>query len=91
MKRYKVVQVSSVEAFETSLNELAQAGWKVISSNMAPLPGVVNNEFAYFALLESTPIEEELKQMMEENLDALNGTLDSLDSLDNVDLSPSAN
>ncbi|WP_162051620.1 hypothetical protein [Pontibacter pamirensis] len=90
MKRYKVLQVSSAEAFETSLNELAHAGWKVITANMAPLSEAADDDFVYFALLESAPIEEGLKQLMEENtdeLDALNG----LDSLDNVGLSPSAN
>ncbi|GAB3541013.1 hypothetical protein GCM10027443_39710 [Pontibacter brevis] len=87
MKKYKVVQVHSAGAFETSLNELAQAGWKVIASNMATLPEAADDDFVYFALLESAPIEEELKQMIEENTDEL----DALDSLDNVDLSPSAN
>ncbi|MFD3001210.1 hypothetical protein ACFS7Z_12600 [Pontibacter toksunensis] len=90
MKQYKVVQVSSAEAFETSLNELAQAGWKVIASNMAPLPAAAEDDFVYFALLENTPIEAGLKQMMEENAGELDA-LDALDSLDSVDLSPSAN
>lgn len=99
MKKYKVVQVSSAEVFEISLNELAQAGWKVISSNVAPLPEAANDDFVYFALLESMPIETELKQLVEENsdelsaLDALDGqdSLEGLDSIDNVDISPSAN
>lgn len=91
MKKYKAVKVTSAEAYETSLNELSQAGWKVIAANMAPLPGATD-EFVYFALLENTPIEDELKQMVEENTNDLDGNLDgSLDSLDNVDLSPSAN
>lgn len=90
MKQYKVVQVSSAEAFETSLNELAQAGWKVVASNMAPLPDAADDDFVYFALLENAPIEAELKQMMEENAGEMDA-LDGLESLDNIDLSPSAN
>ena len=87
MKKYKVVQVSNLEAFETSLNELAQTGWKIINSNLAFSPSG-SNEPVYFALLESTPIEEELKHMMEENTDSLDNINNSLN---NITLSPSAN
>lgn len=90
MKKYKVVQVSSAEAFELSLNELTMAGWKVITANIAPLPTAAGNEFVYFALLESAPIEAELKQMLEENINELDG-LEGLDSIENVDFSPSDN
>ncbi|WP_026462163.1 hypothetical protein [Adhaeribacter aquaticus] len=80
MKKYKVVKLQSAESFETSLNELAQAGWKVVSSNMA-YPNIGSDEAVYFALLENTSIEDELKQMLEENNEGL----------ENVNLSPSAN
>lgn len=93
MKRYKVLQVSSAEAFETSLNELAHAGWKLITANMASLPDAADDDFAYFALMENVPIETELQQLMEENSDELNAldTLDGQNSHDTVDLSPSDN
>ena len=84
MKKYKVVQVSSAEAFENSLNELSQAGWKVISANVT-FPVVVENTLIYFALLESFPLETELKHMLEENADEITG------ELDNLGLSPSIN
>ncbi|MCC9165845.1 hypothetical protein [Pontibacter harenae] len=80
MRKYKVVQVTSAEAFETSLNELAQAGWKVVSSNMA-FSGAVEPTAVYYALLKSTPIEDELKQLMEKNDE----------SIEDVNLSPSSN
>jgi len=84
MKKYKVVQVSSAEAFETSLNELAQAGWKVISANLT-FPVAAENTLIYFALMESFPLETELKQMMEEN------SADITDEMDTLGLSPSIN
>ena len=80
MKTYKVVKVNDAEAFESNLNELAQAGWKVVNANLT-YSADKENLPTYFALLENTPIEDELKQMMEENSD----------ELDNIDLSPSAN
>ena len=84
MKKYKVVQVSSAEAFENSLNELSQAGWKVISANVT-FPVVVENTLIYFALLESFPLETELKHMLEENADEIT------EEFDNLGLSPSVN
>ena len=84
MKVYKVVQVSSAEAFETSLNELAQAGWKVISANIT-FPVAAENTLIYFALMESFPLETELKQMMEEN------AADITEEMDHLGISPSVN
>ena len=80
MKNYRVVQVTSAEAFETSLSDLAQLGWTVISANMA-YQGDAKKTATYFALLESAPIEAEIKQMLETRTD----------ELDDIDLSPSAN
>ncbi|WP_187264246.1 hypothetical protein [Pontibacter beigongshangensis] len=80
MKTYKVVKVNDAESFESNLNDLAQAGWKVVNANLA-FAGGTDETPTYFALLENKSIEDELKQMMEENSD----------ELDNIDLSPSAN
>ncbi|WP_114778226.1 hypothetical protein [Botryobacter ruber] len=80
MKSYRVVQVTSAEAFETSLNDLAQLGWTVVAANMA-YQGDARQMATYFALLESAPLEPELKQMLETRTD----------ELDDIDLSPSAN
>ena len=84
MKIYKVVKVSSAEAFETSLNELAQAGWKVVSANVT-FPVTAENTPVYFALMESFPLETELKHMIEENV------ADIAEEIDNLGISPSVN
>ncbi len=80
MKKYKVLKVDSAEAFETGLNSLAQAGWKVIAANIAH-PRPENDEITYFALLVMNDVDVELKQLMEENIEELN----------NLDLNPSDN
>ncbi|TXK50809.1 hypothetical protein FVR03_03915 [Pontibacter qinzhouensis] len=81
MKTYKVVKVTAAETFETSLNELSQAGWKVVNANLV-FANDTNNTPTYFALLENTPLEDELKQMVEENPEEL---------LNDMGLSPSSN
>jgi hypothetical protein len=80
MKKYKVVKLDSAEAFEIALNGLANEGWKVISANMA-YSDPQNNEVTYFALLVMNDIDVELKQLMEENTNAL----------EDIDLNPSPN
>ena len=66
MKKFKVVQVGSAETFESRLNELVASGYKVVTANLAYPAGT---DPVYFALLESSPVDEELKQMLAENTD----------------------
>ncbi|MFT2007341.1 hypothetical protein ACMA1I_01575 [Pontibacter sp. 13R65] len=80
MKTYKVLKTADAEAFETNLNELAKVGWKVVNANLA-FAGDADNTTIYFALLENAPIDDELKQLIEENTD----------EIESLGLSPSAN
>ncbi len=80
MKKYKVLKTSSAESFETELNSLAKAGWKVISANLAQ-QGLESDEAIFFALLVINDVDVELKQLMEENVD----------ELEDIDLNPSDN
>jgi hypothetical protein len=83
MKKYKVVKVVSAEAFEISLNELAQEGWKVVNANLT-FAGSDKTEPVFFALLVSNDTDTALKELMEENADELN-------NMDSIGLSPSDN
>lgn len=83
MKNYKVIKLNSAEAFEISLNELAQEGWKVVNANLA-YDGSGSNEAVFFALLVNNDTDTALKELMEENTDELN-------NMDSMGLSPSDN
>ena len=80
MKQYKVIKASAAEAFEIDLNELAKAGWKVITANLV-FRGLESEEQVYFALLENRAQDKTLNYLLEENLE----------ELDNIDLAPSDN
>ncbi|QNF33753.1 hypothetical protein HUW51_13865 [Adhaeribacter swui] len=80
MKKYKAVKSISAESFETELNTLAKAGWKVISANLTQA-GVKGDEAIFFALLVMNDVDVELKQLLEENVD----------ELEDIDLNPSDN
>ncbi len=71
MKKYKVLQVNTAEALELSLNEHAQNGWKVITANFA----IQGDENIYFALLKNQSIEEEIKTLLEENINEIDSGL----------------
>jgi len=83
MKKYKVVKVSSAESFETSLNELAREGWKVVNANLA-YQGLESDDATFFALLVNNDTDIALKELMEENVDELN-------NIENLGLTPSDN
>jgi hypothetical protein len=80
MKKYKVIQATDAASFEADINELAKAGWKVISANVANL-GLKSDEARFFALMENHTIEDEIKLLLEEEAT----------DIDNINLSPSEN